>query len=46
MSVPIEDTQLYRSIVGVLQYVTVTKHELTYNVNKVCGFMQKPTNEH
>ena len=45
MVVPIEDAQLYRSIVRALQYV-VTRLELAYNVNKVCRFMQKPTNGH
>ena len=45
MAVPIEDAQLCRSIVRALQYV-VTRLELAYNVNKVCRFMQKPTNGH
>lgn len=44
--VPIENAQLYRSTVGALQYVTVTRPELAYSVNKVCQFMQRPTDEH
>ena len=32
----VEDAQLYKSTVGALQYVTVTRPELAYNVNKVC----------
>ena len=44
--VPIENAQLYRSIVGSLQYVTITRPELAYSVNKVCQFMQRPTDEH
>ena len=46
MAVPIEDAQLYKSIVGALQYVIVPRPELSYSVNKVCGFKQKPTNKH
>ena len=46
MAVPIEDAQLYKSIVGALQYVIVPRPELSYSVNKVCWFMKKPTNEH
>ena len=46
MAVPIEDAQLCRSIVRALQYVIVTRPELAYNGNKVCRFMQKPTNRH
>lgn len=35
----VADPQLYRSIVGALQYVTVTRPELSYSVNQVCQFM-------
>ena len=34
--VPIENAQLYRSTVGTLQYVTVTRPEVAFSVNKVC----------
>ncbi|KAL6336283.1 hypothetical protein AAG906_014452 [Vitis piasezkii] len=44
--VPVENAQLYKSTVGALQYVTVTRLELAYSVNKVCQFMQRLTNEH
>ena len=44
--VPVENAQLYRSTVGALQYVTITRLELAYSVNKVCQFMQRLTNEH
>lgn len=37
---------LYRSIVGALQYVTVTRPELGYAVNKVCQFMSQPFCSH
>ncbi|KAM6543699.1 hypothetical protein CsatB_008146 [Cannabis sativa] len=40
------DPQMYRSIVGALQYLTITRPELSYSVNKVCQFMQKPLQSH
>lgn len=33
---------LYRSIVGALQYVTLTRPEISYSVNKTCQFMHFP----
>lgn len=39
---PVEDVQLYRSVVGALQYVTITRPEISFSVNKVCQFMQSP----
>jgi len=36
----------YRSIVGALQYVTLTRPDIAYAVNKVCQFMQSPMDEH
>ena len=36
-----DDPALYRSIVGSLQYITVTRPELAYCVNRVCQFMQQ-----
>ena len=41
-----EDPVLYRSVVGSLQYITVTKPELAYYVNHVCQFMEQPLEEH
>lgn len=40
------DPTLYRSIVGALQYVTLTRPELSFPVNKVCQFMSQPLEEH
>lgn len=37
---------LYRSIVGALQYATVTRPEISYSVNKVCQFMANPLETH
>lgn len=40
------DIHLYRSTVGALQYVTLTRPEIAYSVNKVCQFMHAPTHYH
>ncbi|KAF7809961.1 Retrovirus-related Pol polyprotein from transposon TNT 1-94 [Senna tora] len=40
------DPSLYRSTVGALQYITVTRPELSFAVNKVCQFMSNPLEEH
>ena len=34
--------QFYTSIVGALQYITITRPEISFSVNKVCQFMQAP----
>ncbi|XP_021831397.1 uncharacterized protein LOC110771407 [Prunus avium] len=43
---PLANPQQYRSIAGALQYVTLTRPELAFSVNKVCQFMYNPTTEH
>ncbi|KAJ3701404.1 hypothetical protein LUZ61_005109 [Rhynchospora tenuis] len=43
---PMEDAQLYRSIVGALQYATITRPDLTFAVNKAAQFMAVPTDNH
>lgn len=43
---PVRDVQLYRSIVGALQYVTITRPEISFSVNKVCQFKQNPLEIH
>lgn len=45
-SEPFQDTKLYRSIIGALQYATTTRLEITYCVNRVCQFMQTPLESH
>ncbi|KAL8139110.1 hypothetical protein V2J09_005111, partial [Rumex salicifolius] len=40
---PLPDPTLYRSVVGALQYVTITRPEISYAVNRVCQFMHRPT---
>ncbi|KAF3672166.1 hypothetical protein FXO38_06237 [Capsicum annuum] len=43
---PLLDACLYRSVVGALQYITITRLEISYAVNRVCQFMQAPTTAH
>ncbi|CAM8952089.1 unnamed protein product [Rhodiola kirilowii] len=43
---PVIDIHLYRSIVGALQYVTITHPEISFVVNRVCQFMHNPTDIH
>ncbi|XP_026398815.1 uncharacterized protein LOC113294645 [Papaver somniferum] len=42
----LSDATEYRSIVGALQYLTFTRPDLAYVVNKVCQFMHAPTKFH
>lgn len=37
------DVRMYRSVVGALQYATLTRPEISFSVNKVCQFMHSPT---
>lgn len=39
----VKAVNFYRSIVGELQYITITRPEITYSVNKVCQFMENPS---
>ncbi|CAN6705812.1 unnamed protein product [Malus baccata var. baccata] len=43
---PHEHPDLYRSVVGALQYLTLTRPDLSYVVNQVCQFMHSPKNTH
>ncbi|GAA0159774.1 transmembrane signal receptor [Lithospermum erythrorhizon] len=40
------DPTLYRQLVGSLQYLTLTRPDLSYAVNRVCQHMHAPTAEH
>ncbi|KAG8489179.1 hypothetical protein CXB51_017224 [Gossypium anomalum] len=42
----IENEFDYRSIVGALQYVLITRPDITFAVNKVCQFMHQPLDQH
>jgi hypothetical protein len=37
---------LYRSLVGVLQYLTLTRPDLSFVVHHVCQFLHCPTSVH
>ncbi|KAK1609827.1 hypothetical protein QYE76_033500 [Lolium multiflorum] len=41
-----EDSTKYRSVVGALQYLTLTRPDLSYAVNKVCQYLHAPTTMH
>lgn len=41
-----EDSTQYRSIVGALQYLTLTRPDISFAVNKVCQFLHSPTTTH
>ncbi|CAM8954016.1 unnamed protein product [Rhodiola kirilowii] len=40
------DVLKYRSMVGGLLYLTLTRPDISFAVNKVCQFLSKPTSEH
>ena len=42
----LDDPSEYRSVVGALQYLTITRPDLAFAVNQVCQFMHRPTNSH
>ncbi|KAK2354410.1 putative mitochondrial protein [Trifolium repens] len=42
----LSDPFMYRSVVGALQYATLTRPEISFAVNKVCQFMSHPLEAH
>ncbi|XP_019181955.1 PREDICTED: uncharacterized protein LOC109177102 [Ipomoea nil] len=43
---PYENPTQYRRIVGASQYLTITRPDLAYAVNRLCQFMHSPTVDH
>ena len=43
---PMEDASYYHSVMRALQYLTITRPNLAFAVNKACQFMQQPTSTH
>lgn len=41
-----DDPHFYRSIVGALQYATITRPDIAFSVNKVSQYMHNPTTNH
>jgi histone deacetylase 1/2 len=41
-----DDSSNYRSIVGALQYITLTRPDIAFSINKVCQFLHAPTTIH
>ncbi|XP_028119274.1 uncharacterized protein LOC114316791 [Camellia sinensis] len=45
-NLPFNQPQLYRSLIGALQYLTLTLLDLSLAVNQACQYMHEPTNAH
>ena len=43
---PSADATQYRSIVGGLQYLTITRPDISFAVNRVCQYLQAPRDTH
>lgn len=43
---PLLDPTLYQSIVGGLQYLTLTRLDIAFAVNQICQFMHEPRSTH
>jgi histone deacetylase 1/2 len=43
---PSDDATEYRSIVGGLQYLTITRPDISYAVNRVCQYLHAPRTSH
>nr|XP_020147974.1 uncharacterized mitochondrial protein AtMg00810-like [Aegilops tauschii subsp. strangulata] len=41
-----EDATNYRSVVGALQYLTLTRPDISYSVNKACQYLHAPRTTH
>ncbi|GKB09125.1 retrovirus-related pol polyprotein from transposon TNT 1-94 [Tanacetum coccineum] len=45
-SLSLDDSTAYRQVVGSLQYVTLSRPDIAFVVNKVCQYMHAPTENH
>ncbi|KAF5462671.1 hypothetical protein F2P56_018659 [Juglans regia] len=45
-STTFDDPHLYRSTVGTLQYLSLTRPDISFTINKVCQFMHHPSISH
>ncbi|KAK2986043.1 hypothetical protein RJ640_000293 [Escallonia rubra] len=45
-SVPFSDPTKYCSVVGALQYLTITRPDIAFAVNRACQYMHSPSEEH
>ncbi|KAK0591006.1 hypothetical protein LWI29_034346 [Acer saccharum] len=43
---PLSDPTTYRTVVGSLQYLSLTRPDISYTVNKLSQFMQQPSTDH
>jgi hypothetical protein len=43
---PLSDPTEFRSVVGALQYLTLTRPNICFAVNQVCQFLHQPTTNH
>jgi histone deacetylase 1/2 len=41
-----DDATKYRSLVGGLQYLTITRPNLSYDINRFCQFLHAPEDSH
>lgn len=42
----LEHHSFYKSVVGALQYIALTRPDISFAINKVCQFISKPTDAH
>ncbi|XP_019098123.1 PREDICTED: uncharacterized protein LOC109131533 [Camelina sativa] len=43
---PLDDASQYRSVVGSFQYLSFTRPDISYVVNRLSQFMHRPTTDH